>query len=590
MVAQMEPHQKGRGAKERLLAATFALLLLVGGGSLWAQDGAPTNSASQPSESARNSATPGSAFDWNRRTIFVLGAGGLVLCVGTGVAWRGLRSRRGRFSTQQQAAQEVRKTDALRSNQIALEEARMESQRQLEARRQADEQIKRLREESEQRISEATAELSRKCQELQQELDTRKRAEKDLVVQRQELVRSKDVLGMHVQARTQEIQKLKGRYEQVLNSAGEGIYGLDQNGKTTFVNPAAAKLTGWSVEEMVGKLEMDIFQRQVPDGPANGAANGHTEVNGSEENVLAEHIFRRRDGTSFPVEYHRTPIMETNRMVGAVIIFRDITERKRAEESISRKAAELARSNAELEQFAYVASHDLQEPLRKIQAFGGRLKTKVEAAKIEDGRDYLDRMLNAAARMQRLISDLLTFSRVLSSSKPFVQVDLGDLVREVLSDMEVTIEQSKAKVEFEGLPMIEGDPTQLRQILQNLISNSIKFQPPGQAPEVRIEAQVLTRPFSCVKHPTPDDQVCELSLKDNGIGFDEKYLDKVFAVFQRLHGRSEYDGTGVGLAVCRRIVDRHGGTITAKSKLGEGATFVVALPVRQNNVETTHEP
>jgi two-component system, LuxR family, sensor kinase FixL len=408
------------------------------------------------------------------------------------------------------------------------------------------------------------------------------------VVQRQELVRSKDVLGMHVQARTQEIQKLKGRYEQVLNSAGEGIYGLDQNGKTTFVNPAAAKLTGWSVEEMVGKLEMEIFQRPV-DGATNAAANGPVEVSGSEGNVLAEHVFRRRDGTSFPVEYHRTPIMETDRMVGAVIIFRDITERKRAEESISRKAAELARSNAELEQFAYVASHDLQEPLRKIQAFGGRLKTKVEAAKLQDGRDYLDRMLNAAARMQKLISDLLTFSRVLSSSRPFVKVDLGDLVRDVLSDLEVSIEQSKARVEFGTLPVIEGDPTQLRQVLQNLISNSVKFQPPGQSPVIQIEAQVLTRPFSCVKHPTPDDRVCELSLKDNGIGFDEQYLDKVFAVFQRLHGRSEYDGTGVGLAVCRRIVDRHGGTIIAKSKPGEGATFIVALPVRQYNEETDHE-
>jgi len=124
---------------------------------------------------------------------------------------------------------------------------------------------------------------------------------------------------------------------------------------------------------------------------------------------------------------------------------------------------------------------------------------------------------------------------------------------------------------------------QLGQLMQNLISNSIKFQPAGQAPRIRIEAKILPRPFSCVKHPTADDQICELTVKDNGIGFDEQHLDKVFAVFQRLHGRSEYEGTGVGLAVCRRIVDRHGGTITAKSKPGEGATFIVALPVRQGN-------
>ena len=202
---------------------------------------------------------------------------------------------------------------------------------------------------------------------------------------------------------------------------------------------------------------------------------------------------------------------------------------------------------------------------------------------MQDGRDYLERMQNAAARMQNLISDLLTFSRVLSSSQPFVQVDLGKTVRDVLGDLEVAIEQSKAKIEFDGLPTIEADPTQLGQLLQNLISNSIKFQPPGQAPVIRIEAKVLPRPFSCVRNPTPDDQICELTVKDNGIGFDEQYLDKVFAVFQRLHGRSEYEGTGVGLAVCRRIVDRHGGTITETSKPGEGAAFIVGLPVHQNN-------
>ena len=515
--------------------------------------------------------------EWTSSPTLTISAVGVGLCLVAGVAWGTRRSRRGGTVPQ------VRPSDALKATQLLLEEAKLELKRQMEARWQADEQLKRVREEADQRITEETAELSRKCQALQQELDNRKRAEKDLVVQRQELVRSKDVLGLHVQARTAEIQKLKGRYEQVLNSAGEGIYGLDATGNTTFINPAAAKLTGRSVEEMVGKPESEVFQRQALDGASP------VELNGGGNSVLTELMFRRKDGTSFPVEYNRTPIVENDRLVGAVIIFRDITERKRAEESISRKAAELARSNAELEQFAYVASHDLQEPLRKIQAFGGRLKAKMEGVEIQDGRDYLERMQNAAARMQNLISDLLTFSRVLSSSQPFVQVDLGNIVREVLSDLEVAIEQSKAKIEFDGLPAIEGDPTQLGQLMQNLISNSIKFQPVGQAPVIKIEAQVLPRPFSCVKNPTPDDQICELTVKDNGIGFDEQYLDKVFAVFQRLHGRSEYEGTGVGLAVCRRIVDRHGGTITAKSKTGEGATFIIALPVRQSNGGTPSE-
>jgi two-component system, NtrC family, sensor kinase len=169
-------------------------------------------------------------------------------------------------------------------------------------------------------------------------------------------------------------------------------------------------------------------------------------------------------------------------------------------------------------------------------------------------------------------------------------VDLGTITKEVLSDMEVTVERTKAQIEVGELPKVDADPTQMRQLIQNLISNSIKFQPPGQAPVIQIQAQILKRPFSCVKRPTPDDEVCELRVKDNGIGFDEQYLEKIFAVFQRLHGRSEYEGTGVGLAVCRRIMDRHGGMITAQSKPGEGATFIVTLPVRQPKGDITSCP
>jgi signal transduction histidine kinase len=193
-------------------------------------------------------------------------------------------------------------------------------------------------------------------------------------------------------------------------------------------------------------------------------------------------LFYRKDGSSFPAEYVRTPIREKDKEVGAVVIFKDVTERKRAEETLSRKAAELARSNAELEQFAYVASHDLQEPLRKIQAFGDRLKTRCDAVNLQDGRDYLERMQSAAARMQTLINDLLTFSRVISASQPFVPVDLHGVVKGVLSDLEVRIEQKKATVEVGELPTIEADPLQFRQLLQNLIGNALKFQAPGRPP------------------------------------------------------------------------------------------------------------
>jgi PAS domain S-box-containing protein len=389
-----------------------------------------------------------------------------------------------------------------------------------------------------------------------------------------ELERSKDVLELHVQVRTQELQKLQRRYESILNSAGEGIYGLDLQGRTTFVNPAAAKITGWKVEELVGKSEREIFHRL----PAGGAPPGR---NGAAEDT----IFFRKDGTSFPAEYVRTTIREKEKEIGAVVIFKDITERKRAEENLNHKAAELARSNAELEQFAYVASHDLQEPLRKIQAFGDRLKAKCDAVNLQDGRDYLERMQSAAARMQTLINDLLTFSRVISASQPFVPVDLNVVVRGVLSDLEVRIEQQKATVDIGELPTIEADPLQMRQLLQNLIGNALKFQPAGGKPLVKIGTRSLKSPFAGTSDEDPCAEQCELTIQDNGIGFDEKYLDKIFAVFQRLHGRNEYEGTGVGLAVCRRITDRHGGSIQASSKPNEGARFTVTLPVRHPKKE-----
>ena len=457
-----------------------------------------------------------------------------------------------------------------------LQEFTVQLRHQVAERSRLEVELSKATAEIDNRVAERTAALSKSYALLEAELNERKHAERVLAQQAQELGRSKDVLELHVQARTQELQKLQRRYEYILNSAGEGIYGLDLQGKTTFVNPAAAKLTGWKVEDLIGKSEQEIFNCVQPNNTALLNHNGEH---------LTDQVFFRKDGSSFPVEYVRTPIMEKEKMVGAVVIFKDITERKRTEEALARKAAELARSNAELEQFAYVASHDLQEPLRKIQAFGDRLKGKVEAAKLEDGRDYLERMQRAAARMQTLINDLLTFSRVISATQPFVTVDLGAVTKEVLTDLEVRIEQTKAKVEVGTLPTIEADPMQMRQLLQNLIGNALKFQAPNAHPSVKIEAQIVKRPFAGGADDSPDAEVCELTVQDNGIGFDEKYSDKIFAMFQRLHGRNEYEGTGVGLAVCRRITDRHSGSIHAKSKPGEGATFIVTLPVHQSKGE-----
>lgn len=248
--------------------------------------------------------------------------------------------------------------------------------------------------------------------------------------------------------------------------------------------------------------------------------------------------------------------------------------------------ARLEVSNQELEQFAYVASHDLQEPLRKIQAFGDRLKVKAGPQLGDDARDYLDRMQNAAGRMQTLINDLLAFSRVTSKAQPFVPVDLNRVARDVLADLETRIEQSGGRVVLGPLPTIDADPLQMRQLFQNLIGNALKFHRPGVPPLVRVTAEQTTMeppPTQPALGPRP---YVRLSVADNGIGFDPKYLDRIFNVFQRLHGRGQYEGSGVGLAICRKIVDRHAGVITAASTPGEGATFVVLLPLQQERPRT----
>jgi len=245
----------------------------------------------------------------------------------------------------------------------------------------------------------------------------------------------------------------------------------------------------------------------------------------------------------------------------------EIAERKRVEEDLQHTLAELERSNTELEQFAYAASHDLQEPLRKITSFGERLETKYGTELGEAGIHYIDRMRDAASRMRVLIDDLLALSRVTMKAQPFAKVNLSEVAREVLADLEMRMLETGAQVKIGDLPVIDADRTQMRQLLQNLLGNALKFGQEGVPAAVEVTAEV------------EEGSRCLLSVRDNGIGFDEKHLDRIFTVFQRLHARGEYEGTGIGLAICRKIVERHGGTITARSQPGRGAAFVVSLPV-----------
>lgn len=248
-----------------------------------------------------------------------------------------------------------------------------------------------------------------------------------------------------------------------------------------------------------------------------------------------------------------------------------------ANEALSKYTQSLKVSNRELQDFAHVASHDLQEPLRKVQAFGSRLRDKYQDTLDDNGREYIDRIQNAAARMQTLIQDLLAFSRVNSKAKPFERVDLNEIVSGVVSDLETAIDEKNAEIVIEDLPAINGDPLQMRQLFQNLIGNALKFSPLNRRPRVEIRAEYIpSRQYAT--DLSSDQSSWRLYVTDNGIGFDEKYVDKIFTVFQRLHGRDEYPGSGVGLSICRRIVERHQGNITAKSRLGQGSTFMITVP------------
>ncbi len=255
---------------------------------------------------------------------------------------------------------------------------------------------------------------------------------------------------------------------------------------------------------------------------------------------------------------------------------REIAAHHHSEETMRAYIVELEQSNRDLQEFAYIASHDLQEPLSLIHALGTRLRNRHGDTLTEHGREYLRRIENTAARMKKLIKGLLRYSQLTTDTQRFEAVDLAAVLTGVLADMEIRLKQNGGRVEIGEMHTVEADPLQMRQLLQNLISNALTYCHPDREPLVRISGQQLTDENSRPTH-------CLISVQDNGIGFDEKYRERIFGIFQRLHRRTTYDGTGIGLATCKRIIERHGGDITAKSTPGQGAEFIVTLPLKQTH-------
>jgi PAS domain S-box-containing protein len=340
------------------------------------------------------------------------------------------------------------------------------------------------------------------------------------------------------------------------------------------VNPAYLRAVGRPLTDIVGQCSSEVYGDRVQES----FLRHFTHIVRTGEPVQFEQYFE-------PTRMHL--LVSAFHLGGARLatVTTDITKRKSMEEALRKSRdelelrveerteelktymAKLEESNQALQDFASIASHDMQEPLRKVVSFGNILRQTYKEALGETGIDYLNRMIGATNRMQSLLKGLLEYSRVTSKADPFVDVELTKIIGEVLCDLEVRIERTGGKVLIGELPVIKGDPTQMRQLFQNLIGNGLKFHKVGENPVIKMLSAIT------------DNGELQIVVEDNGIGFEEKYIDRIFAPFQRLHGRgSPYEGTGMGLAICKKIVERHGGTIRAESEPGKGSTFIISLP------------
>jgi PAS domain S-box-containing protein len=357
------------------------------------------------------------------------------------------------------------------------------------------------------------------------------------------------------------------RTDQILNSAGEGIFGLNLPGEFTFMNPAAAQMLGVNAGQIVGKRIDHILRHTKPDGTT--FSDGGSPLLAILQDGVARQgedaLFWRADGASFPVDYLSTAIFEREQLIGAVVSFRDVTTRKQAQETLAKRTLQLERSNIELERFAYVASHDLQEPLRMITGYTNLLAKRYGGKLDANADEFIGFAVDGANRMRVLINDLLTYSRVGSQGKKPAPTDCERVLSQTLAGLDLAIQESAAKVSHEPLPTVNGDDVQLGQLFQNLIGNALKYRN-GNGAVVHI---------GCRRR----DNDWLFSIRDNGIGIDPRFAERIFVIFQRLHTREQYPGTGIGLAVCRRIVERHGGKIWVESAPGEGSTFYFTLPV-----------
>ncbi len=388
-----------------------------------------------------------------------------------------------------------------------------------------------------------------------------------------------------VQERTAALTEQRTFLDAILNNVNEGIVACDSHGRLLF-NRATQEMHGLEASALPVDEWAKHYSLYEADGvtplpeeqiPLRRALKG-------EQVHDAEMIIRPVSGPERFLVCSGQPLVNSSgRTFGAVVSMRDMTARRAAELELQESARLLQASNEELEKFAYIASHDLQEPLRKIQAFGDRLGKKAREHLDADNQDSLNRILDASGRMRRLIDDLLAFSRVSTKTKPFELVNLNTVLAEVRSVFALRLEESQGRLHHGEMPQVLGDESQLRQLFQNLIGNAMKFARNGVPPEITITATPLSELPADAEPASELEDGWRITIRDNGIGFDQQYANRIFELFQRLHGRQQFEGTGLGLAISKKIVNRHGGTIQARGEPGHGATFIIDWPSRHES-------
>jgi PAS domain S-box-containing protein len=360
------------------------------------------------------------------------------------------------------------------------------------------------------------------------------------------------------------VLQMKDYTDNILQGMFNALAVVDTAGTIIRVNDAFCRLVGISEEELMGSA----FSGIAPSSPlAMERTDWADDDNVQIRNMETEYLSRL--GMVIPVIFSSSVLRDSRGVVEAIVcVAQDISSLKKVEDDLKLSAAFLEKSHHELQEFIHIASHDLQEPLRKIMTFGSRLAQKYGQALGEQGGEYLARQQNAAARMQTQILDLLAFSRVSTKVETILTVDLDGIMAVVARELKLQLEGSTGELRVEGLGAIEGDPEQIRQLLQHLVENSLKFRRPDVPPRIEI-----------VREADDDGRCCRIVVLDNGLGFESRHAERIFGVFQQLHGRGKYAGSGVGLAICRKIAERHGGTLTAQGDPGVGAVFTLVLPL-----------